>query len=123
MSGLFGRKKTPNRIPGTYYDAQEWTETTEVGDFNRRFKRNGDGQVSIMATHCSKKEWAAWMGANIGGTDCYMPVESGMPTMRDYFGGSDPFDRTTRCRYCGARSIPHTAAGRALMCPACGAPM
>jgi len=67
----------------------------------------------------------AWMGANIGGTDYYMPVETG----RELYGLGGEDGAVTaesgarRCRYCGVRSNPHTDAGRALMCPACGAPM
>ena len=67
----------------------------------------------------------AWMGANIGCTDYYMPVETG----RELYGLGGEDGAVTaesgarRCRYCGVRSNPHTDAGRALMCPACGAPM
>ena len=46
-----------------------------------------------------------------------------MPTHSEPRNTRIPIGYATRCSYCGVRSIPHTDAGRALMCPACGAPM
>jgi len=61
-----------------------------------------------------------WDASGITGT--WKPFVA-MPTHSEPRNTWIPIDYATRCIYCSVRSIPHPAAGRALMCPACGAPM
>ena len=110
MSGMIfgprafmGRTVGWRRIPKPHrymasHDRSSWTEITAVVDGERQFIPPVGGLVTQYAD----------------GTEDYTPP---LPKWMRYDGGQKG------CPYCGARSIPHTEPGRALMCPACGAPM